>query len=150
MYLLQIASLKASFVLFKLAGVPVVVNGFVLSLPGVDIEVAQQCSGIRSSSVLLLTGMVLQNTCLRSVWARVLFVCSIVPFAVAKNALRIFTLSVLAIHVNPEFLNGHLHHSGGVVFFLLALTGLFLWLKVLQNLEAISIQGLCDLSQKGG
>jgi len=135
-FLLQGASLKGSLLLFKLAGVPVLANGFVLSLPCVDIEIAQECSGIRSSTVLLLTGLVLQYRGLRSCWTRVLFVLSIVPLAIAKNAIRIFTLSVLAIDVSPDFLEGHLHHEGGVVFFLLALALLLLWLKVLQRAEA--------------
>ena len=42
-----------------------------------------------------------------------------VPLSVGKNALRIFTLSMLAIHVDPSFLTGRLHREGGVVFFLL-------------------------------
>jgi len=134
-YGLQTASLHATSALFKVAGVPVQANGFVLSLPGLDIEVARQCSGIRSSIVIIIAGLIVQYCCLRSTWTRVIFVASVVPLAIAKNTVRIFTLSVLAMRVSPEFLEGRLHHSGGIVFFLLTLAALLLWLKVLQRLE---------------
>jgi len=38
-----------------------------------------------------------------------------------KNGIRIVTLTLLAVHVDPSFLTGQLHHDGGVVFFALAL-----------------------------
>ena len=45
----------------------------------------------------------------------------ILPITVLKNAVRIVTLSLLAIHVDRSFLTGSLHHDGGIVFFVLAL-----------------------------
>ncbi len=40
-----------------------------------------------------------------------------VPLSVAKNGLRIATLSALAIYVDPSFLHGRLHQYGGMFFF---------------------------------
>jgi len=40
---------------------------------------------------------------------------------ILKNGIRIVTLTVLAIHVDPAFLHGSLHRQGGVFFFLLGL-----------------------------
>jgi exosortase/archaeosortase family protein len=40
---------------------------------------------------------------------------------IIKNGVRIAALTILAIHVDPSFLFGRLHHDGGVVFFLLGL-----------------------------
>ena len=34
-----------------------------------------------------------------------------------KNAVRIVTLSLLTIHVDPGYIRGQLHHEGGIVFF---------------------------------
>ena len=42
---LQKGSADVSYVLFKMAGVPVLRQGFTFSLPGLNIEVAEQCSG---------------------------------------------------------------------------------------------------------
>ena len=132
---LQIASTYATFSLFKVAGVPVLANGFTLSLPDFDIEIAQECSGIRSSAVLVVTALIIQHFRLRSGWAKAVFVLAVVPLAIAKNAVRIFTLSMLAIKVDPGFLNGRLHHGGGVVFYLLAVAGLLIGLRILQTVE---------------
>ena len=132
---LQIASTYATFLLFKVAGVPVLANGFTISLPSFDIEVAKECSGIRSSIVLVVTALIVQHFCLRSGWTKAVFALAAVPLAIAKNAVRIFTLSMLAIKVDPGFLNGRLHHEGGIVFYLLAVASLLIALRVLQTVE---------------
>jgi exosortase len=132
---LQIASTYATFLLFKVAGVPVLANGFTISLPGFDIEIAKECSGIRSSIVLVVTALIVQHFRLRSGWTKAVFVLAVVPLAIAKNAVRIFTLSMLAIKVDPGFLNGRLHREGGIVFYLLAVAGLLIGLRVLQTVE---------------
>jgi exosortase len=134
---LQVASTYATFTLFKVAGVPVLANGFIISLPGFDIEIAKECSGIRSSIVLVLTALIIQHFCLCSGWAKAVFVLAVVPLAIAKNAVRIFTLSMLAIKVDPDFLTGRLHHEGGIVFYLLALASLLIVLRVLQTVDNI-------------
>jgi exosortase/archaeosortase family protein len=51
---------------------------------------------------------------------------------ILKNGIRIVTLSLLAVYVDPSFLFGKLHHDGGIVFFLL---GLLLLLPVLLLLQ---------------
>ncbi len=132
---LQTASTEATFALFKPTGLPVLKNGFLLTFPTLQIEVAKECSGIRSSIMLLLTGLILAHLFLRSFWSKLIFVLFIVPFSVIKNAIRIFTLSMLAMYVNPGFLYGRLHHEGGIVFFLIALGGLLFLLWILQRIE---------------
>lgn len=137
---LQTASTEATFWLFKTTGLPVLKNGFLLTFPTLQIEVAKECSGIRSSVMLLLTGLIMAHLFLRSFWSKVIFVLFIVPFSVIKNAIRIFTLSMLAMYVNPGFLYGRLHHEGGIVFFLIALGGLLLLLWILQRVESRKVQ----------
>jgi exosortase len=137
---LQTASTEATFALFNLTGLPIIRNGYVLTLPNLSIEVARECSGIRSSIMLLVTGLILAHLFLRSLWSKVAFVLIILPFSVAKNAVRIFTLSMLAMYVDPGFLSGRLHHQGGIVFFLIALGGLLLSLWILQRAERRGIK----------
>jgi exosortase len=116
--------------LFQFARVPVTLNGVTLSLPGIDIEVARECSSIRSSMVLIITTMVVAHLFLRSSWRRLLLVLIAIPLAVAKNALRIFVIVGLATRVDPGYLDGNLHHRGGILFLIIALavTGALLWL----------------------
>jgi exosortase len=56
-FALQKGSAEMTYALFKLFGVPVLWQGFKFSLPGVDIEIAKECSGIRASLALFITGM---------------------------------------------------------------------------------------------
>jgi len=107
--------------LFTLTGTPFHRQGFVFSLPSFVIEIADECSGIRSSIALLLTGLLAGHQFLRKPWTKIVLVLMILPIAVIKNAIRIVGLSLLAMHVDQSFLTGQLHHEGGFVFFLLAL-----------------------------
>jgi len=102
----------------------------VLTVPGIILEVAKECSSIRSSMMLLITGMVLAQLLLRTQWAKILVTLAVIPFAIAKNGLRVFVLAMLGLYVDPSYLNGRLHHNGGILFFLVSLGGLLvlLWL----------------------
>jgi exosortase len=131
--LLQQGSAFASYWLFASAGVPVLRDGVVLSIPGLSIEVAKECSSIRSTLMLLVTTMVLAHLFLGSIWRKIILVLAMIPLSVAKNAVRIVTLSMLGTHINPSFLNGPLHHQGGIVFFLIALAVVILLIKVLRH-----------------
>jgi exosortase len=118
---LQAESAALSFRLFSLLGIPVYREGFILHLPGVSIEVAKECSGINSSVALFLTVLLLAWQTLRTHSRRAVLLLLTIPLSVIKNAVRIVTLTLLALYVDPSFLTGHLHHDGGIVFFLIAL-----------------------------
>jgi exosortase len=118
---LKSGSTEAVAGLFTLTGTPFHRQGFVFALPNFVIEIADECSGIRSSIALLLTGLLAGHRFLQSRWMRVALLLVILPVAVIKNAIRIVALSLLAMHVDPSFLTGQLHHEGGFIFFLLAL-----------------------------
>jgi len=122
-------------VVFQLTGVPVYRNGAIFALPGVTIEVAKECSGIRSSLALFITALLAGHCFLRSNWRRAALVVLALPFLVLKNGLRIVTLTLLAVYVNPAFLSGNLHNRGGVVFFALALLLLWPVLRLLEKTE---------------
>ena len=134
-HLLEEGSTAIAFLIFKAAGVPVFRQGFVLSLPTVSIEVASECSSIRSSIALLITCVLAARFFLRTTWRAWLFVALVVPLSVLKNGIRIATLTLLSIYVDPRFLTGSLHREGGFVFFFLALAMLWPVLLLLQRSE---------------
>ena len=120
-YFLQQGSAEIAYALFKVAGVPAFKQGFLISVPGVTIEVAKECSSIRSSTALFITCLLAGHFFLRTPWKILLFAAVSLPVAVVKNGIRIATLTLLSIYVDPSFLTGNLHRYGGFVFFLLAL-----------------------------
>ncbi len=136
---LQQGSAVAANLLFELAGVPVVQDGVRLSIPGLTVEVATECSSIRSSIMLLVTTMVLAQLILRSPWRKLVAITIAVPLSVAKNGLRIFTIAMLGTRVDRGYLTGKLHHEGGGVFFGIALLLMFLVLWILQRGDNASL-----------
>ncbi len=123
-FALQAGSSDVAYGLLQILNVPVLKEGFILQLPMVNLEVAKECSGIRSSIALLVTVLLAAEFLLRSPWRKVLLVVAIIPILVIKNAVRIVTIYLLAAYLNPAFLHGWLHTSGGVVFYLLGLISL--------------------------
>ncbi len=133
--MLQDGTVSLTRSLFVLCGIPVVQHGPVLGIPGLTIEVAQECSSIRSSLLLAVCGMVVCYLLLHSFWGRVAAILFIVPLAIAKNSLRVFTLAILGAYVNVDILNSRLHRQGGVLFFAIALTALFALVGVVGRFE---------------
>jgi exosortase len=134
-YYLQSGSTEIAYLLFKAVGVPVLREGFILHVPHQSIEVAKECSGIRSSLALFITCLLAAHLFLRTKWKMLVFVLLAFPLAIIKNGIRITTLTLLAVYVDPSFLTGNLHHDGGFVFFFLALAILFPVLRLLQRSE---------------
>jgi exosortase len=133
--LLQQGSTWSARVLFEAFGVPVAQDGLQLTIPGLTLLVAQECSSIRSSSMLLVTTMVLAQLLLHSPWRKALLIGLAVPLSVAKNGLRIFAIAMLGTRVDPGYLTGRFHHQGGIIFFAIALVVILALLWILQRGE---------------
>ncbi len=133
---LQSESARMSAFLFKLVSVPFFQHGFTFTLPGVEVEIAKQCSGIRSSMTLLISTILAGHFVLHSTWRRVCFSLFAIPVVIFKNALRIVTISWLGIHVDQSFLFGTLHHYSGLPFSLVAIILLAPLLWMLYRSEA--------------
>lgn len=134
-YFLQRGSTEITALLFDLTGVPVLRDGFVFHLPRANIEVARECSGIRSSLALLILALVVAHFYLRRFWRQAVFIAVGLLVMIVKNGVRIVTLTLLASYVDPGFLYGRLHREGGAVFFLLGLALLIPVLWLLQRSE---------------
>ena len=137
---LQKGSLYVAHGVFKLTGIAFFREGFVFSLAGIDIEVAKECSGIRSSIALFITSILAGRLFVRKGWRRIVLALSAFPIAIFKNGLRVVTLSLLAAYVDKTFItNSWLHRSGGIPFFLVALVFLTSVLWLLRKSEKKSI-----------
>lgn len=140
-YWLQSGSAAVAELFFNLSGYPVLREGFVFRLPRISIEVARECSGIRSSIALLILAVLVAHFSFRSFWKKAIFVGAGLVMMIVKNGIRIATLTLLANYVNPDFLYGKLHQRGGVVFFLLGLALLvpvFWLLRIGEDLQSLS------------
>jgi exosortase len=138
---LQVGSASAARVLLTIAQVPVSQDNTILRIPGLTIEVAQECSSIRSSLLLVVTAMLTAHLFLRTLWGKTAVSLAAIPLAIAKNGLRIFTLSALSVYVDPGYLSGRLHHQGGILFFLTSLLALVVLLWLVRWIERHTARG---------
>jgi len=120
-YFLQVGSTEFTNLLFLASGTPYIRDGFVFHLPNVSVEVAAQCSGIRSSMAIFIVAILAGYMFLKSYWKMIFLVICAVLIAMFKNGIRILTLSLLGNYVDPRILSSSLHKEGGTPFFILAL-----------------------------
>jgi exosortase len=132
---LQRSSAEAVDVFFRVSGAPVYREGLFFLLPNVRIEVAPECSGYRSSFALLIAAASIGYLCLRSSVSALLLAAIAIPLMVVKNAVRIFTLAMLGTYVSRNYLEGDLHHRGGMVFLLFTMLLLIPPLWALRRIE---------------
>ena len=132
---LKLASAEAAAWLFEISGVPVLRDGVVFQLPGITLEVARECSGIRSSYVLFMTSLIAAHLFLRSTWHRVILIGVVIPLGIVRNGFRIVVLGWLCVQYGPHMIDTWIHHRGGPVFFVLSLIPLFILLGWLWRSE---------------
>jgi len=118
---LQLGSTEFTNILFTVSGVPFMRDGFVFHLPNLSVEVARQCSGIRSAMAIFITAILAGYFFLKSPWKIAFLALCAVLIAMFKNGIRIITLSLLGNYVNPRILQSDLHREGGIPFFIVAL-----------------------------
>jgi exosortase len=118
---LQKASAEVVFLLFRLLEIPFLRQEFRFSLPGVDIEVARECSGIRSSLSLVIASSVLGYVFLQSAWKRFWLTVLAIPIVIVKNAIRIVTIASLGSYVDPSIFDSTFHRAAGLPFSILGM-----------------------------
>jgi exosortase C (VPDSG-CTERM-specific) len=129
------ASAEAAALNFNLVGTPLVRHGRIFELPGIVLQVAQECSGIHSSLVLFITSLIGSQIFLRTWWGRIALVAFVIPLGILRNGFRILVIGLLCVHVDPQMINSGIHRHGGPIFFALSLIPLFLLLLWLRRLE---------------
>jgi exosortase C (VPDSG-CTERM-specific) len=128
----KLASAEVAVGLFIITGTPVLRDGAVFQLPGIVIEVAQECSGIRSSWVLIITSVLASYLFLNSPWRRGLLVALVLPLAILRNGMRILVIGLLCVEIGPQMIHSVIHKHGGPLFFALSLIPFLLllwWLR---------------------
>jgi exosortase C (VPDSG-CTERM-specific) len=129
------ASAEVANVLFHFSGTPILRAGLVFQLPNITIEVAQECSGIRSSWVLFITSILAANLFLKTRWRRFALVAFVIPLAILRNGFRIAVIGLLCVNAGPQMIHSAIHRRGGPVFFLLSLVPFLLLLWLLRKGE---------------
>lgn len=128
----QHTSAEASAVMFRIVDMTFYREGLQFTLPGISLEVAQECSGIRSSFVLFITSLLAGHMFLQSPYRRIILTLFVIPLGIVRNGFRIVTIGMLCVHVDPAMIDSWVHRRGGPMFFALSLIPFFLllfWLR---------------------
>lgn len=115
------ASAEVANLFFYLSGTPFLRQGPIFQLPNITIEVAQECSGIRSSLVLFMTSILAANLFLKTSWRRVVLVAFVIPLGILRNGFRILVIGLLCANLGPQMIHSPIHTRGGPLFFALSM-----------------------------
>ena len=129
------ASAEVASWLFLITGTPFLRTETTFQLPGITIAVAKECSGIRSTLVLIITSLLAANMFLRATWRRTLLLAAVIPLGLLRNAVRILVISLLCVYIGPHMIHSVIHRRGGPFFFALSLIPLFAMLWLLRRQE---------------
>lgn len=144
---LQQGSAAVTTFLLNLTPMPFVREGLVFHLPtNLNIFIADDCSGIRSSIALLIASLVASDVFLQKGWSKLALNLAVLPLSLFKNGFRIATLSLLSVYVDRGFMFSDLHRDGGIVFYLIACAVLTVFLWRLWKLERKTLPKIASLS----
>lgn len=121
----QHASADAASLMIASSQTPVLREGLFFKLPGITLQVAEECSGIRSTLVLFITSLAGGYMFFELRRYRAILALAVIPIAIIRNGFRIFTIAWLCVHVDPEMIHSAIHRRGGPLFFVLSLIPFF-------------------------
>lgn len=135
---LQQGSAAVAHFLFFVRGTPILREELLFHIPGISLEVAPECSGIRSSLALFITSVVAGQWFLRSPWLRAVLSLAVFPLALVRNGFRVFTIGELCVQQGPHMIDSFIHRHGGPLFFAASLVPFGFLLFLLVRLESRS------------
>lgn len=114
---LQLASSSLSAAGLRLADIPVFLDGNIIDLGTVKLQVAEACSGLRFLLPLLAISYIMAFAFLRQAWKRGLLVALAVPVTIAMNSLRIFFIGITVTYWGVGAAEGLIHDAEGFIVF---------------------------------
>lgn len=131
---LQLLASKVAAIVLPWLGVPVLREGNVIQLPAMALEVAEACSGIRSLLSLVTLAIIYGYVLERRNAVRLALALASVPIAVAANSLRIIGTGLLVQYWDPDKAEGFFHTFSGWLIFVVSLSLLFFFHKVIETI----------------
>lgn len=111
--------ITAEFVVrgLRLFGIPVFIDGVMISIPNGNFEVAEACSGLRFLTATLALGFLCMNLLFHTLWRRLVFLVLSLVVPIVANGVRAFGIVLLAYVSDNEIAVGIDHLIYGWIFF---------------------------------
>jgi exosortase D (VPLPA-CTERM-specific) len=122
---LQLLVSRISAETLRTIGIPVALQGNVLRLASMPLNVAEACSGIRSLTSLLTLAIIYGYLMEKRLWVRWLLALASLPIAVAANSVRIIGTGMIVQYWDPDMAEGTFHTGWGVLVFVMCLLMLY-------------------------
>jgi exosortase len=123
---LQLFASRIASEILPLLHVPVLLEGNIIRLPVMPLEVAEACSGIRSLMSLFTLAVFYGYFLERTTTRRVILALASIPIAVTANVLRIVGTGLCVQYWDPDKALGFFHEFSGWVMFVISLGCLYL------------------------
>ena len=123
---LQLFASRIASDILPLLGVPVLLEGNVIQLPFMKLEVAEACSGIRSLMSLFTLAIFYGYFLERTTRRRWILALAAIPIAVTANVFRIVGTGLCVQYWDPDKALGFFHEFSGWVMFVISLGCLYL------------------------
>ena len=114
---LQRATSVLSEALLHAANIPVVRAGNLLVLRNITLEVAAECSGVRTTIALATIGLVFGYVPDSRRWPRLLVAALTIPIVVATNSIRVAATAISTHYYGPTVAMGFVHDLYGWLAF---------------------------------
>lgn len=127
---LQLLSSEIGVAVIRLFGISVYLEGNVIDLGPMQLQVAEACSGMRYLFPLMSFGFLIAYLYRGPFWQRAVIFLSTVPITIFMNSFRIGLIGVTVDYWGKEMAEGFLHDFEGWVVFMGCLAILFLEILV--------------------
>lgn len=116
---LQLWSSQLGVMVIRAFGITVSLEGNVIDLGGLRLQVVEACSGLRYLLPLMAIGFIAAILFRAAFWKRAVVFLSTIPITVVMNSARIGLIAVLAEYFGKSMAEGFLHDFEGWVVFMI-------------------------------
>lgn len=110
---LQLLSSQIGGAIIKLMGLSVVVEGNIIDLGNMKLQVADACSGLHSLFPLMAMGFIAAYFFKGVFWKRTIIFLSAIPIAILANSFRIGLTAIMVKYWGESILDGFIHSLTG-------------------------------------
>lgn len=118
---LRLLSSELSAQLLTLLQVPVYLEGNIIDLGSIRLQVVDACSGLRYFLPTILLSLIIGHALNRTLTGRILLVLLSAPITIALNTIRITITGLLTRYISPALADGFFHDFQGWLIYLAAI-----------------------------
>jgi exosortase D (VPLPA-CTERM-specific) len=144
---LQLISSKLGVLMIQFFRIPVTREGNIIDLGFTQLQVVEACSGLNSLISVSVLALLLAYFFKVHIWKRCALLLSAVPLAIFTNSLRIAVTAILYKHMGADAAQGFFHGFSGLVIFLICITLMLIWMKILEKLPPVESNSSSEASE---